>query len=29
MEDGEFIPEAYLGVNVFQKMPDDTVVFTY
>lgn len=29
MEDGEFIPEAYLGVNVFQKIPDDTVVFTY
>jgi predicted peroxiredoxin len=29
MADSEFIPEARLGVNVIQKMPDDTVVFTY
>jgi predicted peroxiredoxin len=29
LTDSEFIPEARLGVNIFHKMPDDTVVFTY
>ena len=27
--DSELIPEARLGVNIFHKMPDDAVVFTY